>query len=186
MKRLVLSLATAAALLGPTLAGTALAQDFPSQAAPNRNPAFHAQNHEGWNRGRFGRKDLDGRWVADNHGGDARGGRGMMWQMLLPDLIFIDQRPSMLRITDQRNQPLQTIMLGGKFDSRHGYGNDRPDYLFGRWEGSMLVVERPTPRGGTITQTFSLENRGHTLVVTTKREGQGPRTFEITTTYRRA
>jgi hypothetical protein len=50
----------------------------------------------------------------------------------------------------------------------------------------MLVVERSTPRGGTITQTFALENRGHSLVVRTKREGFGPRTFEITTTYHRA
>jgi hypothetical protein len=186
MKRLVLSLATAAALLGPTLAGTALAQDVRPQLAPNGNPAFYAQNHPGWNRGRFDTRSLDGRWVADDHSGDARGGRGMMRQMLLPDLITIDQKPSMLRITDQRNQPLQTIMLGGKFDSRRGHGNDRPDYVVGRWDGSMLVVERATPRGGTITQTFSLENRGHNLVVRTKREGQGPRTLEITTTYRRA
>jgi len=190
MKRLVLSLTAAAALLGPTLAGTALAQDFQSQASRNANPAFFAQRHQGdgrgWggDRGRFDKTNLDGRWVADNHSGDARGGRGMMRQMLLPDLITIDQRPSMLRITDPRNSPLQTILLGGKFDSR--YGDGRPDYLLGRWNGSMLVVERTTPRGGTITQTFALENRGHRLVVRTKREGQGPRTFEITTTYHRA
>jgi len=177
MKRLVLSLAAAAALLGPTLAGTALAQDF----------SQHRQGDgRGWgsDRGRFDRTNLDGRWVADDHAGGARGGRGMVRQMLLPDQIRIDQKPSMLRITDERNQTLQTIMLGGKFDSR--YGQDRPDYLVGRWNGSMLVVERSTPRGATITQTFALEDRGHSLVVRTKREGSGPRTFEITTTYHRA
>jgi hypothetical protein len=219
MKRLLQSLAAVTMLLGTTLAGTALAQDLPSNRdnassqdrrqgdnqgwGSDRGQGNGSDRGQGWgsdrggwgsdrgqgygsDRGRFNRMSMEGRWVADNRSGDARGGRGErgMREMLLPDLIFIDQRPSMLRITDQRNQPLQTIMLGGKFDSR--YGNDRPDYLVGRWNGSMLVVERSTPRGATITQTFALQDRGHTLVVRTRREGFGRRSFEITTTYRRA
>ena len=90
----------------------------------------------------------------------------------------------MVRIADSRNKALQLIMLGGKFDSR--YRGDKLDYVSGRWRGSTLVVERSTQRGATVTQTFALENRGRTLVVRTRREGFGPRTMEITSTYRRA
>jgi hypothetical protein len=197
MKRMLLSLAAVAALLGTAPAGTALAQDIQQQAQRNWNGPSEQDRHQdgrghgsghgsGSDRGRYDTMNLEGRWVADDHSGEMRGGRGGrgLRDMLLPDLILIDQRPSMVRITDQRNHPLQTVMLGGKFGSR--YGADRPDYLPGRWNGSTLVVERSTPRGATITQTFALQNRGHVLVVRTRREGFGPRTVDITTTYRRA
>jgi hypothetical protein len=224
MKRLLLSLAAVTALLGSTLAGTALAQDIPSQNARGAAPAFKAQRDrndpsgqdrrqggdgqgwgsdrgqgwgsdrgQGWgsDRGRFDRMNLEGRWVADNHSANMegrRGGRGVrggMRAMLLPNFIFIDQKPNMLRVSDQDNHPLQTIMLGDKFDLR--YGGDRPDYFIGRWDGSTLVVQHPMPKGAAITQSFELQNHGRSLVVTTtRREGFGSRTTEITTTYRRA
>ena len=256
MKRFTPSLVAAAALLGLTLAGTALGQDQNAQGAVAAPQAFNAQqgwgdqgrqdryreddqsqyrgdqqnqnrggdpardrdgngwgsdrgngwgNGNGWgsDRGRFSRMNLEGRWVADDHAANFRGDRGDFWgnrgdfrsdrgdfrgrgpmrDMLLPDFIRIDQRPSMIRIADARNHPLQLIMLGGKFDSRSG---DRPDYVLGRWRGSALVVERTMPRGATITQTFTLENRGRTLVVRMRREGFGPRTMEITNTFHRA
>jgi hypothetical protein len=108
-----------------------------------------------------------------------------------------------VKIADGGNHLLQLVMLGGKFDSRHG--GDRPDYLTGDWNGRTLVVEHPMPRG-TITQTFALQNHGTTLVVTTRREGFGGRYYgrdaygrdgydrdgfgsramEVTTTYHRA
>ncbi len=202
MKRLAASLVAAAALLG-SLAGTALAQGTNSQNAFGAGPGMNAQydrNHQndpgdhsgqGWgsDRGRFDRADLGGRWAADNGSADSRGnrgdfrGRGPMREMMLPDFIRIDQRPSMIRIADARNRPLKTIMLGGKFDSR---GGDSPDYVLGRWHGSTLVVESTGPRGGTITQSFALQDRGRTLVVRTRREGFGPRTMEMTSTYHRA
>jgi hypothetical protein len=103
--------------------------------------------------------------------------------MMLPDFIRIDQRPNMIRIADARNRPIQTITLGGKFDSR---GGDRPDYVSGRWHGGTLVVESTGPRGGAITQSFSIQDRGRTLVVRTRHEGAGPRTMEMTSTYHRA
>jgi len=251
MKRLAASLVAAAALLGFTLAGTALGQDTNAQGAMAAPQVFNAQqgwgdqgnqdryrgdnqdsqdpyqgdnqdryqgndqepnrgNDPGWDRsgrgwgsgsgrgngygwgsdrGRFNRENLEGRWVADDRATDSRGdrrgfrGRGPMRDVLLPDFIRIDQGPNMVRITDSRNNPLQRIMLGGTFGSRSG---DRPDYLPGRWRASTLVVDRAMPRGSTITQTFALENRGRTLVVRTHREGFGPRTVEITSTYHRA
>ena len=207
MKRLAASLVTAAALLGSSLAGTALGQDTNAQGMFGAPKTFDAQ--QGWgdqrggnsgqdrngfdwgsNRGRFDKAILEGRWVMDDQAGDFRSdrgdfhGRGPMRQILLPGRIQIDQRPNMVRIADSRNHALQLIMLGGKFDSR--YRGDKLDYVSGRWRGSTLVVERSTQRGATVTQTFALENRGRTLVVRTRREGFGPRTMEITSTYRRA
>jgi len=247
MKRLAASLVTAAALLGSTLAGTALGQDTNAQGALGAPQAFNAQkgwddqsdqaryrgedsgwdqdgsnrgsdrndSNQGWdrngsnqgsdrndsnwgsNRGRFDKAILEGRWIADERAFDNRSdrggfrGRGPMREMLLPDRIRIDQKPSMVRIADSRNHVLQLIMLGGKFDSQRGGEADyrhggRADYLSGWWRGSTLVVERSGQRGATITQTFALENRGRTLVVRARREGFGPRTMEITSTYRRA
>ena len=216
MKRLAASLVTAAALLGSSLAGTALGQDTNAQGMFGAPKTFDAQqgwgdrsdndqwdqaqwdwdrsgqdrNGSNWGstRGRFA--PLEGRWIMDDRAADFRSdrgdfrGRGPMRQILLPGRIQIDQRPNMVRIADSRNHALQLIMLGGKFDSR--YRGDRLDYVSGRWHGSTLVVERSTQRGATITQTFALENRGRTLVVRTRREGFGPRTMEITSTYRRA
>jgi len=217
MKRLAASLVAAAALLGSTLAGTALGQDTNAQGAFGAPKTFDAQqgwndqsdngrsdqdryrgensgqdrngSNQGSNRGRFDKAILEGRWVADDHAADFHSDRGMfrgrgpMREMLLPDRIRIDQKPNMVRIADSRNNALQLIMLGGKFDSRRG---DKLDYLSGRWRGSTLIVERSAQRGATITQTFALENCGQTLVVKTRREGFGPRTMEITSTYRRA
>jgi hypothetical protein len=215
MKRLTASLVAAAALLGSALAGTALGQDTDVQAALAASEAFNAQ--QGWNdrsdldryrdevsgsnwgsdRGRFDKTILQGRWVADHRAADFRSDRGNfrgggpMREILLPSFIRIDQKPSMVRIADSKNRELQQIMLGGKFDSRHGdrfdsrYGG-KHDYVVGRWRGSTLVVEHSMPRGATVTQTFALENRGRTLVVRTRREGFGPRTIDITSTYRRA
>jgi hypothetical protein len=211
MKRLTASLVAAAALLGSTLAGTALAEDSNVQGALGASRAFNAQ--QGWNdrsdqdrygrdsdwdrnepnwgsdRGRFDNTILKGRWVADHRAADFRSDRGVfrgngpMREILLPDFIRIDQKPSMVRIADSRNHALQQIMLGGKFNSRQ---RGKADYLLGRWRGSTLVVEHSMSRGATITQTFALENRGRTLVVKTRREGFGPRTMEVTSTYRRA
>jgi hypothetical protein len=261
MKQFAASLVAAAALLGSTLAGTALAQDTRVKVASpqaydaqqgrndqsnqdrNGNQGWNDQSNQdrsgnqGWNdqsnqdrsgnqgygnqgygnqgsgrdqngynrggRGRFDKNILEGSWAADNQGTNYRsdrgnyggnyrgnyGGHGPMREIMLPDFIRIDQKPSMVRISDSRNQALQLIMLGGKFNSGRG-GNlsgrgGNLDYVQGSWHGSTLVVERSTGRG-TITQTFALQDRGRTLVVRTRREGNGPRTMEITSTYHRA
>jgi hypothetical protein len=215
MKRIAAFLVAVAALLGSSLAGTALGQDTNPEGVLAAPQAFNAQ--QGWNdgpdqdrndqaryrddsdwdrngsnwgsaRGRF--NILDGRWVADNRAADYRSdrgafrGRGPMSQMLLPSVIRIDQKPSVVRIADSKNHALQLIMLGDKFSSRY---RGKPDYLVGYWQGRTLVVERTMPRGATITQTFALQNRGRTLVVRTRHEGFGWRgASEVTNTYYRA
>ena len=207
MKRFVAGLALAAALLGSTFAGTALAQSYNAQRGQddswrqdgyqNPVPGDNSRNGpgdnspNGWsrNRDRSARVNLEGRWVADNRSmdyspdrGDVRG-RGGMSGAFLPQFIRIDQKPSMVRISDSRNRMLEEILVGGRFDPR----TDRRDYVLGRWRGSTLIVERTGPRGARITQTFALEDRGRTLVVRTRREGSGPRgTMEFSTVYRRA
>ncbi len=178
MKRIATGLALAAALLGSTVAGTALAQSYNPQRGQD----------DSW-RQRNARTSIEGRWVADNRSTDTgrdRGdfrGRAGMGGTILPEFIRIDQQPSLVRISDRRNHTLQEILVGGRFGQRV-----RPDAdLLGHWRGTTLVVEQTGRRGATITQSFSLEDRGRKLVVHTRREGRGPRgTMEFSTIYRRA
>jgi hypothetical protein len=206
MKRFAAYLVAVAALLGSSLAGTALGQDTNPEGILAAPQAFNAQqswndgpdrdrndqaryrddsdwdrNGSNWGspRGRF--NILDGRWVADNNA--TFRGRGPMRDILLPNVIRIDQKPSMVRIADKKNNALQVIMLGDKFNYR---SRGKPDYLVGYWRGSTLTVQHAMPRG-TITQTFALQNRGRTLVVRTRHEGFGWRgASEVTNTYYRA
>ena len=117
--------------------------------------------------------------------------------MMLPEVIRIDQRPSLVRISDSQNRMLQEILIDRRFDSRNGGQagfdprdrgrSDRHDYLSGRWSGSTLMVESTGLRGGSITQTFALQDRGRSLVVRTRRDGSNSgRTVEFTKVYRRA
>jgi hypothetical protein len=212
MKRFAAGFALAAALLGSTLAGTALGQDYNSQrdrqdynAPPDnsppqgqgetwrndRNPGDSRNDgrDQGWGRNRGNKTAFEGQWVADDRAADSRYDRGDfrgggMRSAQLPSFIRIDQRPGIFRITDRRNRVLQHITIGGRFDPRD---NGRDENLVGRWRGQTLVVERAGFRGATITQTFSLENRGRTLVVRTRRDpvGRGP-TTEVSTTFHRA
>lgn len=146
------------------------------------------RNGAGWGHNRWNQTGLEGQWVADDRGADSRFDRGDfrggMRGVQLPGNIRIDQRPNAVRITDSRNHVLQHIMIGGRFDPRD---NGRSEYLVGHWRGPTLVVERTGFRGATVTQTFSLENRGRTLVVRTRRDpvGRGP-TTEFSIVYRRA
>jgi hypothetical protein len=218
MKRFVAGLALAAALLGSSFAGTALAQEsnppmqydsrgdqnaprdhnapqnpgdsWRQDAYQNPNTGDNSRNSWGRRRDRSANATFEGRWVADNRSTNYRPdrsrGRGGMGA-LLPEFIRIDQRPSMVRISDRRNQTLEEIMVGSRFDPRNGSNSDRQGYLIGRWRGSTLVVESTGPRGAAMTQSFALEDRGRTLVVRTRREGRGPRgTMEFSTVYRRA
>jgi hypothetical protein len=207
MKRFGAGLALAAALLGSTLAGTALGQDYGSQRdrqdynAPPQDKSWpEDQNRDdsrdngrrggpGWGRNRGDRTAFEGQWITDDRAADSRFDRGdfrggRMRGLQLPDFIRIDQRPGVFRISDRRNQVLQRITIGGRFDPRD---NGRDENVVGRWRGQTLVVERTGFRGAMITQTFSLENRGRTLVVRTRRDpvGRGP-TTEFSTVYHRA
>lgn len=209
MKRLAAGLSLAAALLASTYAGVAMAQNYGTQRdnTSQRDNASQGDYGTSRDRGSWGRDrnrfqgvNLDGRWVAEGREadfspdrGDFRGGG--MRGMLLPGVISIDQRPSMVRVSDARHRTLQDILIDqrfdprdqGRFDPRSDQGRFDPQNLSGHWRGSTLVVESTGPRGATITQTFALENRGRTLVVRTKREGwNSARAVEFTKVYHRA
>jgi len=204
MKRLAAGLSLAAALLWST--GVGLAQDSGTQRDPDSQQGYGSQRDHGspgnydtqrnrgdWGRerGRFQRVNLEGRWVAEGRDADSRPDRGDfrgggMRGMLLPGVIRIDQRPSMVRVTDARHRTLQEILINRRFDPRD-QGRFDSQSLMGSWRGSALVVQSTGPRGGAITQTFALQDRGRTLVVRTKREGWNEaRTVEFTRVYHRA
>ena len=210
MKRLAAGLSLAAALLWST--GVGLAQDSGTQRDQDPQQGYGSQqgydsqrdngspgdygtqrNRGDWgrDRGRFQRVNLEGRWVAEGRDADFRPDRGDfrgggMRGMLLPGVIRIDQRPSMVRVTDARHRTLQEILIDRRFDPRD-QGRFDSQSLTGSWRGSSLVVQSTGPRGGAITQTFALQDRGRTLVVRTKREGgNAARTVEFTRGYHRA
>jgi hypothetical protein len=220
-RRIAVGLALALALLGSTVAGTAMAQAPDPRPDAASDPRQNATD-ESWraddqgdaggrrdngrdqgydtrdqrnNRDRgngWGQKavaDFQGRWVSVGRPVDSRPeprdfrGRGPSQGGFLPGYLRISQRPGMLRIADYDNRPLQQIIIANRYRSR----DDGGGYLIGTWRGSKLEVERDGPRGSTIIQTFSLENRGRTLVIHTRREGGRSRPVaELTSIYRRA
>ena len=202
-RRIAVGLALALALLGSAVAGTAMAQtpdprpdaaaeswrtDDRDDGAGNWN-----QQNNGWDQrngwGRRARADFQGRWVSVGRSIDSRPeqrdfrGRRALHGGFLPGYLRITQRSDMLRIADYDNRPLQQIIIASRYRSH----DDGRGYLIGRWRGSKLEVERDGPRGSAIIQTFSLENRGRTLVIRTRREGGSSRPVaEFTSIYRRA
>ena len=159
-----------------------------------RDQGYDARDQRNnWDRGNgWGQRavaDFQGRWVSVGRPVDSRPeprdfrGRGPSQGGFLPGYLRISQRPGMLRIADYDNRTLQQIIIANRYRSRDDGGGT----LVGRWRGSKLEVERDGPRGSTIIQTFSLENRGRTLVVHTRREGGRSRPVaELTSIYRRA
>jgi hypothetical protein len=90
----------------------------------------------------------------------------------LPELIHMTQTESVVSIEDSTGTVLQEITtLGGAPDTLAHAPNAQVSS--GQWKGSQLVVERANPRGGKITQTVSLEDKGKLLVIRTKIEGSG-------------
>ena len=157
------------------------------QGYDTRDQRNNGDRRNGW--GQRAVADFQGRWVSVGRAVDSRPeprdfrGRGRSREGFLPGYLQISQRPGMLRIADYDNRTLQQIIIANRYRSR----DDGRGYLIGRWHGSKLEVERDGPRGSTIIQTFSLDNRGRTLVIHTRREGGWSRPVaEFTSIYRRA
>ncbi|HEU4723775.1 MAG TPA: hypothetical protein VFU59_00615 [Candidatus Eisenbacteria bacterium] len=136
---------------------------------------------------RYGRVDLDdleGRWVAKRYdlpSPHSRGG-GVM-STALPPRFVIDQRRNIIRVEDFRGRVIQEIVVGGPNRNR---GN-RGEYVAGIWRDSKLLTVQTAGRNTRIIQTFSLANRGRTLVVHTRQDGRGTRhDVEYTNVYQKA
>jgi len=170
----VMGLLLGMALLGVGATGVASAQDF--GGPPNAGSRFGYRDQ---GRGSFARTNLEGRWREQGaYGRDQAFGPGR----LLPSVLQIDQSRGQVRIADFRGNTLQTILVGG----RQRWAEDS-DIVTGQWRGKTLEVQRTTPRGAHMTQTFSVQDRGRTLVIHTRIEnGRVGRNMEFDRFYHRA
>jgi hypothetical protein len=161
MKRIAASLVAVAALLGSSLAGTALGQDTNPEGVLAAPQAFNAQ--QGWNdrsdrtataMTRLGPERIWGSgqgcfnilegWVADHGGGciynrRAFRGRGPMGDVLLKSHSH-DQKPSIVRSRTRRTA------AGDHARSQVQLPQPRQPGLVGQWRGSTLVVRHDVSR----------------------------------------
>jgi len=176
---MALLLGTALLAVGGT--GVAQAQQF---GGPRTNYQDRGQYREQM-RGMFA-PNLEGRWREQATNGrngqdfgqnDPNGGRRM-----LPSFLQIDQNRGQVLIQDFRGRTLQTIQVAGR-----QRWNQNPDVLMGQYRGGALEVHRTTPSGAQITRTFSVQNRGRTLVIHTQIDnGRSGRNLEFDRVYHRA
>jgi hypothetical protein len=88
----------------------------------------------------------------------------------LTERIRIEQAAGLVSIADSTGVTLERIMTG-KTEARAE--EDSVPSVAGEWnKGSLQVVREG--RRGRVTQTFSLEDEGRTLVIQTKTESNGP------------
>ncbi|HKQ18273.1 MAG TPA: hypothetical protein VJW75_00870 [Candidatus Eisenbacteria bacterium] len=172
MKRTIAgSLALAVALLGSSM--PSLAQDYGRD---------YGRDNRGWGDRNYGSMMLEGRWIA-RRGYSlpsifSRPGRPR--EVALPPRMVIDQRRNVITVENFNGRVLQEIVVGG----RGGY---RGATVYGQWRDSKLVTVRDGYANTRIIQTFSVRNRGRTLVVYTRQDGPGTRNdVEFTNIYQKA
>ena len=136
----------------------------------------------GWGGGRSGGQGDESRGNApDENGGGPRGpGPG------LPPLFRIEGNGNAVDFADSTGALFQEITVGsaGSGEER-AHPNDTVRRMTGRWNNGALVVERTGRRGGTMTQTFKLDDHGQRLEIKMERKG-GSGGREIKLVYRRA
>jgi hypothetical protein len=90
----------------------------------------------------------------------------------LPDLMHVTQTGSIVSFEDTTGAVVQEITtIGAQKDTlAHSPG---AQVLNGEWKGDELVIERQGPRGGKVTQTITLEDKGKSLVIHMKMAGNG-------------
>ncbi len=100
----------------------------------------------------------------------------------LPDLVRIEQSEAFVRMEDSTGAALEEIATRGDAADTTSLPPEVPR-LIGQWKGDKLEVTRDNGRGGKITETYALEDKGKTLVLKTKVEAR--RTFEFKRVYER-
>jgi len=123
----------------------------------------------GWRGGPNGGGPGMGPGGGDRAGGGERGER----RRALPDLVHVTQATTLVSFEDSSGAVVQeiTTVPAAADTCTHAPGATQ---LTGRWDGDKLEVLRETPRG-SVTETYSLEDKGKTLVVHTKLSfGSGP------------
>jgi hypothetical protein len=92
----------------------------------------------------------------------------------LPDLITIKQLMSggILNVADSTGATLVEVTANGSAPDTAGMGG-HVVVLQGQWKDGALQVQRPSWRGSTLTQFFTVENDGELLVVRTHMDTGG-------------
>jgi len=78
-------------------------------------------------------------------------------------------------LSDSAGTALVEILTGAAAGNAGERGTAAILQLEGKWKKDRLEVERTGPRGGTMKETYRLEDKGRTLVVETKIESAGRR-----------
>jgi hypothetical protein len=142
--------------------------------APNGEPGgYGRRGSDGGGMGPGGRRGGPGRMgrvgrgarPQGEDGGPVRGARPVR----LPDLMHITQTETVVSFEDSTGTVLQEITTMGtaKDTLLHSPG---AAVIAGAWSDTALVVERQGPRGGKVTQSYALQDRGATLVIETRME----------------
>ena len=118
-----------------------------------------------------------GGYGGENGGGGASsssnpGGPERPHPILLPDLFHITQTNNDVSFEDSSGVVMQEIAT---VSADHDTLLHAPSaqVVYGTWKGSKLEVDRKSPRGAQITQTFELDDQGETLVIQIKIAGNG-------------
>ncbi len=142
----------------------------------------------GWGRGGGGGGGEPGGEPGDSPGGEGgdrpegQGGAPGGRMMRMPDLVRIEEGEAFVRLADSTGTAIEEIATRGEDADTTSLPPEVPR-LIGQWKGDRLEVKHDNGRGGKITETYSLEDKGRTLVLKTKVEGR--RTFEFKRVYQK-
>jgi hypothetical protein len=163
--------------------------DLPGRGGPGGfRGSRGAEGGGGWSgRGGWGGKRSGG-GGPDGNGPDSGRREGRRGRRL-PDFVQVTQQGGIVELSDSTGALLQQIRIQGA--AAPADPAEDVAQLTGHWDRGTLVAERPGPRGGTMVQTYKLEDHGRTLEVRMEFKGggsgEGPRRSgrEIKLVYRR-
>ena len=120
-----------------------------------------------------------GGWGGHHGGGEggaAGGGPGggeRPRPILLPEFFHITETDNDVSFEDSTGVVMQEIAT---VSAEHDTLLHAPSaqVVYGQWKGSKLEVQRRGPRGGEVTQTFSLADHGQMLIIEIKMAANGP------------
>jgi len=140
-----------------------------------------------WGGGGAGGRGMHhGSWGGGGgNGGGGGGAEGARRTVPLPEVIHITETPTLVSFEDSTGVVLQEITtLNGAPDTQaHSPG---VPVIAGSWNDQALEVSRTGGRGMTMTQTYTLEGGGRTLVVQSAFTGGDGERREFKRVYERS
>jgi len=109
---------------------------------------------------------------AGEGGGEGGGERGGMRPGRLPDDLHVEQHEGALWFADSTGARLLSIHTDAAPPDSAERANG-VQQLAGQWKGDRLVVRHPSWRGGNVTDTYSLGDKGRTLTIRTQVDSDG-------------